>query len=266
MAPRIYEFKNDHFEEISTNLSHLSGWWQTIAATDINRDGKIDLILGNIGENFYLHPDSANPVKLWINDFDENGIPDIVMTRTVEDKDVPVFLKHEMETQVPSIKKQNLRNEEFAKKSIRELFPSDLLSKSLVKEFNFCSSIIAVNQGNGKFLIQKMPQMTQLSSVNAIKCLDVNGDGYEDIIAGGNEFGFLPQFGRLDASLGHVLLNNGKGQFTELRTTQSGLELRGQIRDIAELKGKDNLFLLFLQNNEYPVLYEIGKNKKFPVK
>jgi len=266
MAPRIYEFKNDHFEEISTNLSHLSGWWQTIAATDINRDGKIDLILGNIGENFYLHPDSANPVKLWINDFDENGIPDIVMTRTVEDKDVPVFLKHEMETQIPSIKKQNLRNEEFAKKSIRELFPSDLLSKSLVKEFNFCSSIIAVNQGNGKFLIQKMPQMTQLSSVNAIKCLDVNGDGYEDIIAGGNEFGFLPQFGRLDASLGHVLLNNGKGQFTELRTTQSGLELRGQIRDIAELKGKDNLFLLFLQNNEYPVLYEIGKNKKFPVK
>jgi hypothetical protein len=31
------------------------------------------LILGNIGENFYLRPDKQNPVKIFINDFDENG-------------------------------------------------------------------------------------------------------------------------------------------------------------------------------------------------
>ncbi|MBS1597279.1 MAG: VCBS repeat-containing protein [Bacteroidetes bacterium] len=266
MAPKIFSYKNDHFEEINTNLNNLFGWWQTVAATDINHDGKIDLILGNIGENFYLRPDSANPVKLWINDFDENDIPDIIMTRTVDGKDMPVFLKHEMEIQIPSIKKQNLRNEQFAKKSIQELFPSQLLNSSLVKKFNYCSSVIAINQGNGQFKIQKLPLMTQMSSVNAIRCTDLNGDGYEDIIAGGNEFGFLPQFGRLDASFGHVLLNNGKGEFSLLGTSESGVELRGQIRDISIVRGKNETFVLFLQNNEYPILYKLNMHSLISVK
>jgi enediyne biosynthesis protein E4 len=262
MAPRIFSFKKDHFEEIQSNLNNLFGWWETVAAADVNGDGKIDLILGNIGENFYLHPDSANPVKLWINDFDQNGVPDIVMTRTVDGKDMPVFLKHEMEDQLPLIKKQNLKNQDFAKKSIQDLFPSELLNKSLIKQFNYCSSIVAINKGNGQFAIQKLPQMLQLSSVNAIRITDINGDGYADIIAGGNEFGFLPQFGRLDASFGHVLLNNGSGQFTWIGPDHTGLELRGQVRDIAEIKSKSATYLLFLQNDQYPVLYKINKPLK----
>jgi hypothetical protein len=56
--------------------------------------------------------------------------------------------------------------------------------------------------------------MVQLSSVNAIACTDINGDGFPDLILGGNEFGFLPQFGRLDASFGDILLGDGKGNFT----------------------------------------------------
>ncbi|HEY4966179.1 MAG TPA: VCBS repeat-containing protein [Puia sp.] len=262
MSPRIFSYRTDHFEEIKTNLNNLYGWWQTIAAEDVNGDGQLDLVLGNLGENFYLHPDSVNPVKLWINDFDQNGIPDIVMTRTVEGKDLPVFLKHEMEDQIPSLKKQNLKNQDYAKRTIQELFSPEQLNKSLVKQFNYCSSIIAINQGNGQFSIQKMPQRVQLSSLNAVLCLDVNGDGHPDIIAGGNEFGFLPQFGRLDASFGDVLLNNGKGEFTWLGSGKSGLNLRGQVRDITGIKTGKDTEILILQNDEYPMLYKVNKPLK----
>jgi len=101
--------------------------------------------------------------------------------------------------------------------------------------------------------------MTQLSSINSLQCFDINRDGYTDIVAGGNEFGFLPQFGRLDASFGHVLLNDGKGLFTWLAPTLTGLELRGQIRDLGLIRDREDIYLLFLQNDEYPVLYKVNK-------
>ncbi len=266
MAPRIFTYKgNDRFEEIHTNLANLYGWWQSIAAADLNGDGRTDLILGNIGENFYLRPDSLHPVKLWVNDFDQNNIRDKIMTRTVDGKDMPVFLKHDMEMQIPSLKKQNLKHGDFAQKTIQELFPSQILDSSLVRQFNYPSSIIAINEGNGKFSIQKLPVMVQLSSIGAIRCMDIDGDGHIDLVMGGNEFGFLPQFGRLDASAGHILLNDGNGHFNWIDPGRSGLYLPGQIRNIAEVPAKDHVYLLFLQNDEFPALYTIRRrsiNKK----
>ena len=86
----------------------------------------MDLVLGNIGENFYLLPDEKKPVKLWINDYDQNNSIEKIMTYTVDarlplhaytdddeaprqGKDMPVFLKKDMEDQLPSIKKANLK-------------------------------------------------------------------------------------------------------------------------------------------------------------
>ena len=130
MSPVIFAWQGNHFVEINSNLDSLFGWWQTINAADLDGDGDEDLILGNIGENFYLHPDESNPVKIWINDFDQNGTMEKVITRTVNGKDVPVFLKRDITDQVVSLKKQNLRYAEFAEKSIQELFTPELIKKS----------------------------------------------------------------------------------------------------------------------------------------
>ncbi|HWK03862.1 MAG TPA: VCBS repeat-containing protein [Puia sp.] len=257
MAPRLFDFKTDHFVEIPTNLQHLSGWWQTVTIADLNGDGRPDLILGNIGENFYLNPDAARPVKLWVEDFDNNGIKDKVLTRTIDGRDLPVFLKHDMEAQLPSLKKQNLKNASFARKSIQELFPAGLLDSAEVRLFNYTSSIVALNLGNGQFSIHRLPTSVQLSSVNAARCFDLNGDGFPDLVLGGNEYGFLPQFGRLDASFGQVLLGNGKGDFSPLPPEKSGLDLTGQVRDIAIIPAKESVYLLFLRNDENPALYSI---------
>jgi hypothetical protein len=99
--------------------------------------------------------------------------------------------------------------------------------------------------------------MGQLSSVNAIEITDVNGDNKPDLIMGGNLFDFPPQFGRLDASYGHVFLNNGKGVFSWIEPKQSGLSLRGSIKNIKEIKSKGNRYILLVQNDEQPALYTI---------
>lgn len=260
MPPRIFQFTNGNVTELKTNLDSLFGWWQAVAAADLDGDGDEDLVLGNFGENFYLRPDAANPVKLWINDFDQNGSVEKILTRTIADRDVPVFLKRDLTDQVVSLKKQNLRYSEFAKKSIQELFPANKIKTSIVQLFNFPSSVIAYNEGNGKFTIRKMPVDVQLSCVNAIHCMDINGDGKPDVVMGGNKFGFLPQFSRLDASFGHMLVNKGQGNFDYLSADRSGLELRGEIRDIQEIPGRNKKYLLILQNDDFPALYGVQQN------
>jgi len=258
MAPRIFSYKKDHFVEVKTNLNTMFGWWQTIAVADVNKDGKQDLIIGNIGENFYLQPNQNNPVKLWLNDFDQNGNLDKVLTYTIDGKDKPVMVKHDLEEQIPSIKKNNLKHIDYAKRSIQELFPAELLHKSIVKQLTYCASVVAINKGNGNFAVEKLPVLAQMSCINSIYCADLNQDGFVDLVLGGNQFGFLPQFQRLDASLGDVLMNDGKGNFICKDAFETGLHLRGEVRDIKRIKVKKKDALLFLQNNEYPVLYQMN--------
>lgn len=99
----------------------------------------------------------------------------------------------------------------------------------------------------------------QLSSINTMLCTDINHDGKVDIVAGGNLSCFLPQFERLDASFGDVLINDGKGNFKWVGTNQSGILQRGDIKDMVEISAKNGKYLLLLQNNEYPVLYKVNR-------
>ena len=101
--------------------------------------------------------------------------------------------------------------------------------------------------------------MVQLSSVNAIRPVDINNDNKPDLIMGGNLFGFPPQFGRLDASYGHVLINEGNGKFSWIEPKRSGMSLRGAIKDIQEIKTKNKNYILVAQNDETPALFEIKK-------
>ncbi len=258
MAPQIFINKADHFEKLKTNLDNLSGMWRAIAATDLNGDGKTDLVLGNIGENFYLKPGIKTPVNLWINDFDNNGFQDKIITNEYRGKDVPVFLKHDIEEQIPSIKKISLKHEEYATKTIQDLFPASVLANSLIKKFDYASSCIAFNNGDGSFTIKEMPVALQFSCINAICIEDINRDGFADIITAGNDYDFIPQLQRLDASYGNILLNDGKENFIPVNSKQSGLSVTGVTRDIQQINLSGTRCLLFLRNNDYPILYKMN--------
>lgn len=245
-SPRIFAFNGKVFNEVNTNLNGLFGWWQTLAAGDVDGDGDTDLVLGNIGENFYLRPDSSHPVKLWLNDFDQNGSIDKIITRTVNGRDVPVFMKREITDMLPSLKKQNLKNIDYGRKSIQELITKETIAKSLVKQFNYASSVIAYNNGDGQFTVSPFAAGVQFSSVNAV-CITSAKEGGGGILLGGNRFAFAPQFSRLDASPGFYI---SKDKMLPLATT-------GEVRDILEIKIGDDKFFLFLRNNDKPVMYKL---------
>ena len=257
MTPRVFKFTGNKFTEIKTGLSAMHGWWQSVAAADLDGDGDEDLVLGNLGENFYLRPDDKQPVKLWINAYSKSMLPEKIITRTVNGKDVPVFLKRDLTDQIPTLKKQNLRHGEYANKSIQELFEETLIKTSVVKEVNYARSCIAWNEGGGKFTVSDLPYPVQLSSVNAVHVSDVNKDGKPDILLGGNLLDWLPQFSRVDASFGHVLLNKGKREWNCLAPAESGVYMTGAVKHIIPIKAQGNQQYIFLRNNEVPVTYSL---------
>lgn len=255
MSPRILQWQGGSLKPMASSLDSLNGWWQSLKAADLDGDGDDDLVLGNIGENFYLRPSREEPVKLWVNDFDGNGIVDKVLSRTVAGRDMPVFMKRDVTEQIVSLRKDNLKHEAFASKAVQDLFPEKQWKATRTKVFDYPTSVIAWNEGGGKFSIQPLPVAVQLSSLNAILPADINGDGLSDLLLGGNQFGFMPQFGRLDASFGQVLINKGKRHFELLSPALSGVELRGQVRDIVAIRSKAKTQYLFLQNDQKPVLF-----------
>jgi hypothetical protein len=260
MSPKTYQFNGQSFSELANGLENEKGWWQTIQVADLNGDGFPDLVLGNLGQNFYLRPESKKPVKLWVNDFDNNGTMDKMFSQTIAGKDMPVFLKKDITDQVPSLKKSNLKHADFAPKTMEELFKDGLKTARMYMVNNAATSI-AWNDGKGKFRLEALPYQAQLSSVEAISCTDVNGDGKPDLVLAGNFFDLLPQFCSIDASYGQVWLNKGGGKFTVLSSEESGLWIKGQVRDIAALRYRNQHGLLFLQNNQVPVYYQLNHIK-----
>ncbi len=259
-SPKIFKNTGRRLAEFKSNLTEYSGFWNAVSCVDLNNDGKKDLILGNKGTNTSYKATSENPMRLFVNDFDNNGTIEQIATKVINGKDVPIHLKSELAKQIPSIKKKNLSYADYSKKCFQEIFDKSICDNSILKTASFQESIIAINKGNGQFEIQKLPKEVQFSSVNTICTIDVNKDGILDIILAGNQYGFKPQFSRLDANYGSLLLGSKSGVYSWLPYNQSGFNLKGQVKSIQKIKNKNNLVsIIAVINNEKPKIFNLNK-------
>jgi hypothetical protein len=256
-APLILKNSGRQFTEYETNLSDEFGFWNAVACVDVNKDGKKDLIIGNSGRNTSYKCSKEAPMKLFVNDFDNNGTIEQITTRMIDERDMPIHLKGELAKQIPSIKKENLSYADYSKKAIQEIFDESVLDKAQVKTATNQHSIVAINKGNGQFEIRILPKEVQFSSLNAICAMDVNKDGNLDLLLGGNQMVFKPQFGSLDASKGALLLGSKSGAFTYVSNQQSGIYLSGAIKSIQPLtnKGKKVGFIA-VANGKVPKIFK----------
>jgi hypothetical protein len=255
-APMIFKNTGRRLTEYKTNLSGYTGFWNAVSCVDLNNDGKKDLILGNKGTNTPYKPAPENPLKLFVNDFDNNGTIEQIGTRSVNGKDLPITLKQELAKQIPSIKKKNLSYADYSTKTFQELFIPEILNNSIQKTVNIQESIIAINKGNGKFEIKALPKEVQFSCVNTIGTMDVNNDGILDLILGGNQYEFKPQFSRLDANYGSVLLGNKNGTFSWVPNDKSGFFIKGEVKKLQLITDKNKtVSIIAVVNDNTPKIF-----------
>lgn len=257
-TPNIYKNNGKRLAKTPSSLDSLSGWWNTVTTADLDKDGDLDLILGNQGANLHYRPTPGNPMKMFINDFDNNGTIEQITTISENDKDYPIHQKKELTAQMVKLKKQNLKASEYSRRTVGELFPKEIFENSIVRTVNISESIVAINEGEGKFTIIKLPSRTQLSCICGITCEDVNQDGHLDLIMGGNNYEFKPQYSRLDANYGSVLLGNGKMDFEWQEYDKSGFFVKGEIKHLESFKdASGKKYVIVAINNKAPKIYAL---------
>ena len=258
-APHVYTNSGRRLSILKSELDNYTGWWNTIEAADLDNDGDMDLVLGNKGSNLAYETSFENPMKMWVNDYDDNGTIEQLVTLNRDGKDYPLHMKKEMISQLVFLKKENIKASEYARKTIEELIPDQKIQNSIVKDAKISETIIAINDGKGQFSIKKLPARVQFSCICGISCVDVNNDGNLDLVMAGNDFEFKPQFSRLDAGYGNVLLGDGNMNFEWKDFKESGFHIRDEVKFLKKLKDKNgNTFIIAAINDQKPRIFEIS--------
>lgn len=256
MPVRIFKNTGSMLTETtaSAGLVNLPGFWRSLCVADIDNDGDLDIIAGNLGLNNPYHITLQQPAELISKDFDGNGIADPIFCYNIKGNDgnyalLPGMARDEWARQMPSIKKQFENNASYAKASMKDILPQQLLGETITLTCNEVRTGYFINDGKGQFSFKPLPAAAQVAPVNTIVYDDVTGEGIKDIILGGNDYeaGVYP--GRYDASYGLVLAGNNKGNFTPLPPVKSGFIVDGDVRNLKMMTIKGRTILLCAVNN-----------------
>lgn len=249
----IVGFMNHNGQLTKQVLCDKKGWWNFILPIDVDGDGDIDLVAGNLGLNSRLKASEKEPVHLYYSDFDGNGRKEQILTYYLNGKELPFANKQELEKQMPILKKKYLYAEDFAKASLTDLFPEEKLHKADVLTADYFSNAILINDGHQHFTAKALPWQAQLSSYRDAVVVNANGDSLPDILLVGNYYENNIQMGRYDADYGTILLNKGHDEFSP--TTLNGLVIKGQVRHIQPFQvGKNKAFVLVRNNDSAMVI------------
>jgi len=260
MPVTIMRYENGKFQK-SAELPNSSGWWNSLTVADVNQDGFPDLVAGNFGLNSRIRADTLHPAQLITADFNKNGQTECIPVYYKTDgKAYPYWLKGEMEKEIPQLKKKFLQFKSYAGKQFSEMYSAEELKQATILTVNETRSVVFLNDGKGNFTKQALPLQAQLSPVYATVVYDMNGDGLPDIFMAGNFYGLKPQTGRFDASYGTLLLGDRQHRFQYISPKESGLFIRGEVRDAHMLNpaGKNPL-LVVARNNDNLMIFQKAK-------
>jgi hypothetical protein len=250
MPVSVFKLSNNKLQNITANvgLSQSNGLWNRLVLTDLDRDGDVDLVTGNLGLNTRFTASATAPFLCYAKDFDNNGTLDPIVAYQENGKTYPLMQKEVLVKQMPVLKKKFLYTKDYANATIDEVWPQkDLDAAQKLTAFDL-ETCWWENQG-GKFVKRRLPAQVQTAPVQGIVCADFNGDGHLDLLMCGNKYGFEVETNPCDAGTGAILSGDGKGNFVWLDNTLTGFWALQEARDAALLRGSNGKQKIIVANN-----------------
>jgi hypothetical protein len=238
-------------EKVSiAGLDRSNGWWNSVTPADVNADGRVDLVLGNLGLNSYIRASHDEPARLYVHDFYQTDAVKQVLTFYKNGVSYPLMGRDDFVRTMPQLRSKYDSYAKFGASRIEDIFPREQLEKATVLEAHQFASAIALNTGNGSFDLRPLPAEAQFAPVFAAMAEDFDGDGNVDLLLGGNFDGVTPLLGRYDASYGLMLRGDGTGLFVPIGLEASGLIIEGQVRDMKSFLHASGRLIAIARNND----------------
>lgn len=261
MPVKIFKFNKGKIMDVSDSweMNNTDGWYNTVVADDLNNDGKMDFLVGNHGLNTRFHTTEEEPIELLVNDFDNNGYYEQIISMYSDGKKYPFVQLKELAEQIPTVAQRYSSFDDYKRDETDAIFSDEIRAKTKVfTTFNLSTGVFI---NNGKTMtFEKLPMRAQLSPVYAIKTLDYDHDGNKDILIGGNFSESKPEVGTYHASFGALFHGIGDGKFQFVPNSKAGFKIEGNIRDVKEIKiGNKNVLVVTRNNHE---IYKIEYNEK----
>jgi len=236
------------------------GWWYSLHPMDVDNDGDIDLVAGNLGLNYKYTASTESPFKVYMNDFDQNGTNDIVLGYYKNDKLVPLRGRECSSEQVPAIAEKFATFREFASADLYDIYGEIMLDRSITFSATTFAHYWLENIEGQSFKWHQLPNRCQISTITDITDFDYDGDQFKDLLVVGGLYDSEVETPRSDAGVGLVLRNKkGKG-FEALPAHQTGLYAVGDIREVRAISIQNDKKFLFTKNDGEPIWYDFDPN------